>query len=104
MIDKYSLEAIFVLWINGIGPMLPFPYSSDIKNSKYGAMRELRIQHKGKPYRIYYIFDPRRTAMLLIGGDKTGDDIFYERYTSKADKLYEKHLEILKKEKGGNYG
>ena len=36
-------------------------------------MRELRPQHKGKPYRVLYAFDPRRMAILLIGGDKTGN-------------------------------
>jgi len=37
-------------------------------------MRELRVQHKGRPYRVLYAFDPRRVAMLLIGGDKTGEE------------------------------
>jgi hypothetical protein len=37
-------------------------------------MRELRIQHRAHPYRVLYLFDPRRDALLLLGGDKTGDD------------------------------
>jgi hypothetical protein len=41
-------------------------------------MRELRVQSSGEPLRGFYAFDPRRTAILLIGGDKTGDDRFYE--------------------------
>ncbi len=57
------------------GPDLPFPHSSGIKNSKHSHMRELRIQHRGNPYRILYAFDPRRVAILLIGGDKTGIDV-----------------------------
>ena len=61
-------------------------------------MRELRVQRSGKPLRIFYAFDPRRTAILLIGGDKTGDDRFYERYVPIADKLYDVHLLELKKE------
>jgi hypothetical protein len=36
------------------GPFLPFPYSSDIEGSKFGQIRELRIQHKGEPYRVLY--------------------------------------------------
>jgi len=55
------------------GPNLPFPYSSGIALSKHGHMRELRIQHQGRPYRVLYAFDRRRAAILLIGGDKTGD-------------------------------
>jgi hypothetical protein len=61
-------------------------------------MRELRIQSSGKPLRIFYAFDPRRTAILLIGGDKTGDNRFYERYIPIADKLYDIYLEELKEE------
>ena len=61
-------------------------------------MRELRIQHKGDPYRVLYAFDPRRAAILLIGGNKAGEDRWYERFVPIADKLYDKHLEMLKKE------
>ncbi len=62
-------------------------------------MRELRVQHQGRPYRILYTFDPLRIAILLIGGDKTGNDRWYEEYVSQADRLYETHLETLKKER-----
>jgi hypothetical protein len=61
-------------------------------------MRELRVQHQGRPYRVPYAFDPRRTAILLLGGDKTGDDRWYEVYVPIADRLYTEHLEQLKKE------
>ena len=75
------------------GPHLPFPYSSDIKNSRYGHMRELRIQHNGDPYRVIYAFDPRRVAMLLIGGCKAGDDKnWYKKIIPAADLLYDVHL------------
>jgi hypothetical protein len=61
-------------------------------------MRELRIQSGGNPLRIFYAFDPRRTAILLIGGDKTGNDRFYEDYPKLADKLYDTYLEELMRE------
>ncbi len=61
-------------------------------------MRELRVQSAGKPIRIFYAFDPRRTAILLIGGDKTGDDRFYRRFVPQADRLYDEHLRELKDE------
>jgi hypothetical protein len=80
------------------GPQLPFPYSSAIQNSKHTHMRELRIQHQGRPYRILYAFDPRRCAVLLIGGDKTGQDRWYEQFIPIAERLYDEHLVILKKE------
>lgn len=61
-------------------------------------MRELRIQSGGRPLRVLYSFDPRRVAILLIGGDKTGKDRFYETQVPIADRLYDEHLAALKKE------
>lgn len=58
------------------GPQLRFPHSSGIEGSKHQHMRELRVQSGGDPIRIFYAFDPRRTAILLIGGEKTGNDRF----------------------------
>ena len=80
------------------GPELPFPYSSGIESSRHSHMRELRVQSSGRPLRVFYGFDPRRAAILLIGGDKTGDDRFYARYVPLADKLYDEHLEELRRE------
>ena len=79
------------------GPSLPYPYSSKVHESRYSHMRELRIQSEGRPIRIFYAFDPRRMAILLLGGDKKGDDLFYSRMVPKADALYEAHLEELAK-------
>jgi hypothetical protein len=61
-------------------------------------MRELRVQHGGDPYRVFYAFDPRRVAILLIGVNKAGDDRFYEEFVPIADRLYDEHLDELKKE------
>jgi hypothetical protein len=77
---------------------LGHPHSSGINGSRHGHMRELRVQSGGKPIRVFYAFDPRRMAILLIGGDKTGDDRFYETFIPVADRLYDVHLEELKKE------
>ena len=84
--------------IEKLGPSLPFPYSCQVKQSKHGNMRELRSQCAGKPYRTFYAFDPKRTAILLIGGDKTGDDRFYEVMVPKADKIYDNYLKEIKEE------
>ncbi|MBN2702901.1 MAG: type II toxin-antitoxin system RelE/ParE family toxin [Pontiellaceae bacterium] len=80
------------------GASLPFPYSSGISGSKHSHMRELRIQHAGDPYRVLYAFDPVRNAILLIGGNKTGNKRWYDEYVPKADRLYDTHLEELRKE------
>ena len=52
----------------------------------------------GEPYRVLYAFDPRRMAILLIGGNKTGRERWYEEFIPVADKLYDEHLLLLKKE------
>ena len=80
------------------GPNLPYPYSSDIRGSRHGVMRELRVQSGGRPIRVFYAFDPRRTSILLIGGDKTGNDRFYEEYVPRVDALYDEHLAELRRE------
>jgi hypothetical protein len=61
-------------------------------------MRELRVQSGGRPLRVFYAFDPRRSAILLIGGDKTGDDRFYERMVPIADQLYDDYVAEIRKE------
>jgi hypothetical protein len=78
-----------------LGPTLKMPHSSGIEMSRHPHMRELRIQHEGRPYRVLYAFDPRRAAMLLIGGDKTGNHRWYEQYVPLADAIYERHLREL---------
>jgi hypothetical protein len=80
------------------GPFLGFPYSSGIEGSRFGHMRELRIQHEGRPYRVLYAFDPTRAALLLLGGDKTGDSRWYQNMIPKADSIYEEHLQTLEKD------
>ena len=79
-----------------MGPQLPYPHSSGVEGSRHGHMRELRIQSHGDPLRVFYAFDPRRSAILLIGGNKTGKDKrFYKTMIPKADALYDQHLKTL---------
>jgi hypothetical protein len=80
------------------GPHLGFPKTTKVMSSRHGKMRELRVQEAGAPLRVLYAFDPRRTAILLLGGDKTGDPRWYEVNVPIADGLYADHLESLRKE------
>jgi hypothetical protein len=80
------------------GTKLGFPYSSKINGSQHSKMRELRIQSQGNPLRVFYCFDPKRDAILLIGGDKTGDKRFYQRMIPIADQLYALYLIEIKQE------
>ena len=81
-----------------LGPHLPRPHADTLHGSRHANMKELRSQCQGRPLRTLFAFDPRRTAILLVGGDKTGDDRFYERMIPLADGLYDEHLRQLREE------
>ncbi len=82
------------------GPYLAYPKSSGIRGPGLSHLRELRIQVDGRPFRIFYAFDPRQAAILLIGGDKTGfsDRRFYARYVPNANRLYNEYIAELERE------
>ena len=80
------------------GPALGRPYVDTVSGSRHAHMKELRVQHRGHPYRILFAFDPRRCAILLIGGDKTGNERWYEEHVPVADWLYDERLETLRRE------
>ncbi len=63
--EQISIDA-HVRKLEQRGPNLPFPYSSGINGSRHAHMRELRVQSGGRPLRVFYAFDPRRAAILLI--------------------------------------
>lgn len=96
--EQEDIDVVVELLIQS-GPLLPYPYSSDVRGSKYGEMRELRIQHQGNPYRVLYAFDHRRVAILLTGGSKKGGDRWYKRFVPVADKLFTEHLKSLKRKR-----
>ncbi len=85
MEEQVSVNARVAL-LEALGVNLGFPHGSKVSSSGYSHMRELRIQHEGRPYRVLYAFDPKRNALLLIGGDKTGNDRWYETFVPIADR------------------
>lgn len=95
--EQDSVDVVVELLVRK-GPALSFPHSSGINGSRHSRMRELRIQHKGRPLRVLYAFDPRRTAILLLGGDKTGKNRWYETFVPIADRLYDEHIAELAEE------
>ena len=74
------------------GPMLGRPDVDTLKGSRYPNMKELRVQHQGRPFRILFAFDPRRCAYLILGGDKTGDDKWYDTAIRRAEAIFALHL------------
>jgi hypothetical protein len=95
--DQNSLQTGIEL-LESDGPSVGRPHADTVKGSRHANMKELRTQCGGKPLRTFFAFDPRRSAILLIGGDKSGDNRFYERMIPKADALYDVYIEELRKE------
>lgn len=90
--------------LEAMGVQLPFPHSSALEGSRY-PLRELRPKRGDSPLRPIYGFDPKREALLLLGGDKSDDKRFYERIIPKVERLWEDHLADLDDEeddKGGS--
>jgi hypothetical protein len=78
-----------------VGPALGRPHVDTLRDSRFPNMKELRVKHRGRPYRILFAFDPRRCAYLILGGDKTGDSQWYIDAIRRADQVYAKHLEEI---------
>jgi hypothetical protein len=79
------------------GPALGRPDVDTLKDSRYANMKELRFRADGGVWRVAFAFDPRRNAILLVAGDKSGvsEPKFYKRLIDKADRRYKEHLETL---------
>jgi hypothetical protein len=89
-----------ISWLEEKGPALDRPFVDTIKTSRHGHMKELRP--RGGSLRILFVFDPRRTAILLLGGDKTDRwQEWYKDMIPLADKLYDDYLVELTQEGSG---
>jgi hypothetical protein len=84
--------------LEAVGLGLGRPQVDTLKGSRHANMKELGTQHDGEPHRTFFAFAPRRCAILLIGGNKTGDKRFYDKLIPQADDLYDEHLAELKRE------
>ena len=91
------LAALMVL--RKMGPALGRPRVDTLEGSAFANMKELRIQHRGQPWRFLFAFDPNRTAVVLTGGCKAGDGRFYRNHIRAADRRFAAHLERLKPER-----
>jgi hypothetical protein len=78
------------------GPLLGRPTVERIASSAFHNMKELRCSSDGA-LRILFAFDPRGEAILLLGGDKTGNwNEWYERNVPLADSIYTEYLRDLR--------
>lgn len=98
-LDEDAKESILqhLILLKNVGPSLGRPYVGTIYGSRHKNMKELRIQNKQRVVRIFFVFDPDRKAILLIGEDKKGNENFYNVMIPKADNLYDLHLKKLEK-------
>jgi hypothetical protein len=94
---QFESVAEAIVALEAEGPGLGRPFVDTIKASRHTNMKELRPR-RGH-LRILFAFDPRRTAILLLGGDKTGRwQEWYREAIPAADSLYDEHIALLKKE------
>lgn len=77
------------------GPLLGRPHADTVNGSQFRNMKELRVQHQGKPIRAFFAFDPLRQAIVLCAGDKSNDKKFYERMIALADAEFSRYLATL---------
>ena len=77
------------------GPQLPRPHADTLKGSKLSNLKELRAQFAASVFRIAFIFDVERKAVLLIGGDKKGknEKLFYRSLIKQAEEIYQQYLD-----------
>ena len=92
-VQEKVLAALVVL--EQKGPSLGRPLVDTVYDSKFTNMKELRVQHRGRPLRAFFAFDPLRQAIVLCIGDKSGKKRFYTEMLSIADQQYERHLSML---------
>ncbi len=87
--------------LEAFGPALARPRVDTLKGSRHANMKELRFQADDGVWRVAFVFDPRRKAILLVAGDKSGvkERHFYKRLIEKADKRFDTHLDLLRNER-----
>ena len=92
--------------VEQFGPMAKRPRVDTLNGSKHANMKELRFDWEKEVWRVAFAFDPKRRAVLLVGGDKARVDQkrFYRRLIAVADERFERHLESLRAKKNGRIG
>ena len=94
-IDRACVLALLLV-LRERGPGLSRPYADTLKGSCYGNMKELRVQSRGDPIRVFFAFDPFRTGILLCAGHKVGNEKrFYEQTIPIADREFTDYLNTL---------
>src|SRR5213082_21801 len=87
------------LRLEKFGPQLGRPHVDTLKGSRHSNMKELRFSAAGGEWRVAFAFDPRRRAILLVAGDKSGgsERRFYRELIRKADDRFDAHLARIRR-------
>ncbi len=95
--DEFYAEASF---LELMGPATGRPHVDKLQGSDYPNMKELRFEAMNDEWRVAFAFDPKRIAVMLVAGGKTGisKKRFYKALIDKADERYGRHLKELKAE------
>jgi hypothetical protein len=97
--DEQEVISAKVELLEERGPALSRPHADVIASSRHANMKELRAKVGERHLRVLFAFDPRRAALLLIGGDKTDDPKWYVEFVPIADDLFDRHLRALGRER-----
>ena len=83
------------------GPQLGRPRADTLTGSRHANMKELRFSAADGEWRVAFAFDPKRKAILLVAGDKSGirENRFYRELIRKADDRFDAHLARLQRER-----
>ena len=95
-----ELPALIEL-LEQFGPQLGRPRADTLNGSRHANMKELRFDAADGVWRFAFAFDPKRRAIVLCGGDKSGggEKRFYRQLIDKADERFDAHLAVIKKQK-----
>ena len=94
-LDESAREDIYAVLrvLKQTGPKLGRPYVDSVQGSRHSNLKELKIQSKGRPFRVIFVFDKRRRAVLLIGGNKARNKRFYDQMIPLADQIFDDFVE-----------
>lgn len=96
--DVQRAAATVIATLEILGPTLGRPQADTLKGSRHTNMKELRLSVGDGEWRIAFAFDPRRRAILLVGGNKSGvaSDRFYRRLVATADRRFDAYLAAVR--------
>ena len=84
--------------LENFGPQLGRPNVDTLNGSGFANMKELRFYAADGVWRFAFAFDPKREAIILCGGDKSGgsERAFYRKLIRKADERFASYLNQLR--------